>query len=217
MAGTRGLVVRMLAGATLAASFLGIALNGTLPRASAAAGVAGQPGVETQVLGLMNAERVLAGLAPLTVDTAMDALARGHSQDMASADRLFHNLEETGLLGRCSVLGENVGRAVSGDVVHQAFMASAIHRSDILGPYDRVGVGVVPGQTMLYVTEIFCRSAAPPVQSPAPAPQPSPPAPAPKVVRPKPARPAASPTPAPAPVVQPAPAPGGMGSPRQLV
>jgi hypothetical protein len=200
----------------MAVSCLGLARNGFLPGASAAAGVPGQPGVEAQVLGLLNAERVRDGLAPLTADASMGALARAHSQDMASSDRLFHDLEQTGLLGRCSVIGENVGRAVSGDVVHQAFMGSPVHRADILGPYDRVGVGVVAGQAMLYVTEIFCRSSAPSAQS-SPAPQPSPPAPTPKVTRPKPARPSPTPTPKAAPVVEPPVQSSGMGSPRQLL
>jgi hypothetical protein len=210
-----------LAGAALAAPWLAGGVGAVLPPASAAVGAAEQPGVEAHILRLVNGERARSGLPLLTVDASMAAMALGHSQDMASADRIFHDAAKAGLLGRCSVVGENVGRGATGDIVHQAFMASPAHRSDVLGPYDRVGIGVAAGPTMLYVTEVFCESSAPAVKPPPAAPEPVRSTPAPKVTRPTPAPTRTTPAPvdAPPPAAEPPPEaePGGMGSPCRLV
>jgi len=205
-------------GAALAAPWLAAGRVGpVLPRASAAVEAAEQPGVEAHILELVNGERARSGLPVLSVDASMDALALGHSQDMASADRIFHDTAKAGLLGRCSVVGENVGRATTGDIVHEAFMASPVHRSDILGPYDRVGIGVASGPTMLYVTEVFCETSAPVVQPSPAAPQSVRSTPASRSTRPTPARPRVTPAPVSTPPPPPAAEPGGMGSPCRLV
>lgn len=180
--------------------------------------------LEAYLLQLLNGERARSGLPAVTADGSLAAMARSHSQNMASEERIFHDPGKVGLLGRCAIVGENVGRATTADIVHQALMGSAIHRSDILGPYDRVGVGVAAGQTMIYATEVFCQSRsapAPPAPQPAPVPaQPPKPSPVRKAPPPAPAAVHASPAPVPDPA-PPAPAPlfspGGMGSPCRLI
>jgi hypothetical protein len=219
MAGLRALGLRLLLGAGLLASAAGLPNVVALQDAPVAT-VIDQSGLEAQFLQLANGDRARSGLAPLVADAALGTMARNHAQAQASQGRIFH-ASKVSLLDRCEEVAENVGRGISPEQIHGAFMASPVHRSEILGRYDRVGVGVAAGDSLIYVTEVFCRSKG---GTPAPAPDPVP-APAPvkrAVVRrapvPKP------PAPPVAPEVPPAPAPApppvvssGMGSPCRLL
>ena len=113
-------------------------------------------------LDLMNAARKSNRLTALNSDAAAASKAQAWSQSMARTGKLEHTgggskLDTSGLTKWCSV-GENVGKGSSVQVIHDAFMRSSEHKANILGRYDRVGVGVYKSGKTYWVTEIFIRS-----------------------------------------------------------
>ena len=63
----------------------------------------------------------------------------------------------SGLTRWCGV-AENVGYGSSTDTVHASFLRSPGHRANIMGRYDRAGVGVRRVGKVVWVTQIFIRS-----------------------------------------------------------
>lgn len=116
------------------------------PASAAPAGV--DIATEQQLLDDHNRHRAEAGLPPLQRDPCMDAAAREWSAGMASSGRLRHNPDYAAAIDRCvpwTRIGENVGFAGSGQELCSLFWGSSEHRSNILGPYQYVGIGVVIG------------------------------------------------------------------------
>lgn len=115
---------------------------------------------EDHFVQLINASRAAAGLAPLSVDGQLVSNARNHSAEMAAQGTIFHNAAlASQITGNWVALGENVGVGPTVDDLHAAFMNSAGHRANILGDYDRVGVGEVLSGSTIYVTEVFWKTA----------------------------------------------------------
>lgn len=110
----------------------------------------------------VNSERTSRGIPALTTNGDLVAIARRHSQRMANSGSIYHNgnLANEAPSGWKS-LGENVGVGPSCTAIHQAFMNSASHRSNILdSDYNQIGVGVViTGDGTIYVTEVFMQKA----------------------------------------------------------
>ena len=132
---------RRLAVLVLAASALLVPV-----RPAAAADTGAQ---ERQFLVLLNKQRASAGLGPLVVDSALSGVARRWSVQLA-AQSLAHNPAlrrsvESSVTRTWSRLGENVGVGADVNSLHRSFWASASHRRNILGDYNRVGIGVVTG------------------------------------------------------------------------
>jgi len=99
------------------------------------------------MLKLINASRVNNGLSKLKLNTRLSTEAKDHSTDMAASGQLFHSANLADLMHwPWSKAAENIGCGESVHVVHNAFMASAEHKGNILDPdFRRVGIGVVPG------------------------------------------------------------------------
>jgi hypothetical protein len=137
----------------LAAAVLGLSVLAVGTQAASAA----SPRMETQFLGLMNAGRAQQGLAPLTVDAQLTAAARGWSDTIERNGSLSHNPDiQRELPAGWTRWGENVGTGPSVTSLEAAFMASAEHRANILGPFTLVGVGVdVTEAGMIWVTVDF--------------------------------------------------------------
>jgi hypothetical protein len=121
------------------------------------------PAFATADVGPVNQERAEAGLAPVTEDAGLTALARQQSAQMAASGSLFHSSNLGGEVG--SVLpsytgaAENVGSGQSIATVTNSFMASPTHRSAILGNFNTAGVGVaVGGDGRVWVTQMFART-----------------------------------------------------------
>ena len=98
---------------------------------------------------IVNRARENRGLPRLPLSARMARVARANSALMAQTGAILHS---------CTVCsyGENVGAGPTLRRVHRTFMASAIHRSNILSRrYDRLGVGIVRSDGWLWVTEIF--------------------------------------------------------------
>ena len=161
-----------LAGAAIAFSLVA-------PFASAAPGVAhadelaapldATVALETQAIDLMNADRVVNGLAPLQFDATLATIARWRSEDMATRGYFSHDiggyqvftvLRDQGVSYR--VAGENLAynyytQDVTAPQAERALMESPSHRANILRPdYTHVGIGVSVAPDGRYLfTQLF--------------------------------------------------------------
>jgi len=89
-----------------------------------------------------NTARVSAGLAPLTVNAQLNAVAQAWANKLAAAGVLSHNPALQTQVTNWTVLGENVGMAGDVPTVQTAFMHSPEHKANILDPrYTQMGVG----------------------------------------------------------------------------
>ncbi len=119
---------------------------------------------ESRLVTELNRDREQHGLRPLRVHEGLRQVARQHSRRMADANQLSHQfpgedrvsarIASTGL--RFHTSGENVGLNNSLEGVEPEFMDSPPHRANILNPkYNRVGIGVVEKDGILWVTQDF--------------------------------------------------------------
>lgn len=129
-------------------------------------------GEEQQFVARINAFRSQHGLAPVTVDAHLTAVARNWSAHNAAAQQSSHNPNLAGDVGTSNKLGENVGNGDSVDWLEISFEQSPEHQRNLLDPDFRwVGVGVVDTPDVVWVTQDFEAdgdtgpSAAPPPQS----------------------------------------------------
>lgn len=132
-------------------------------------------GDENAFVASLNATRAKGGVAPLTVDSELQSLARGWAEQMAAAGHISHaNPISAGVTADWLKLGENVGTGGNVTVIMNAFIASPGHYANIMDPeFTRVGVGVVWVGNALYTVHRFMKvngeSASGPAQSPPPA------------------------------------------------
>jgi hypothetical protein len=117
-----------------------------------------EPSLEQQLTDLINRERRAAGRSALSTELQLTRIARDWSGSMAGAGRLSHRPDLEGQIsGNWRRIGENVGVGPSLTRMHDAFMASAGHKANVLGDFDRVGVGVIEDGGRLWVTVNFMR------------------------------------------------------------
>jgi len=133
---------------------------------------------------LVNQARSAHGRGALSGDAGLDKVAVAQAARMASDDRIYHNTNlgrDADAQGvRWTLIGENVGVGGNVQQVHDAFMVSSGHKSNVLHPeYNKLGVGVAVGKDgSVFVAHVFARVEA---AAPAPAPAAAAPAPAPVV------------------------------------
>ncbi|MDX6206216.1 MAG: hypothetical protein QOE76_3402 [Frankiales bacterium] len=142
-------------GALIAAT-LAISLAGAAPTMAATGSGAvpstGKPvhltTFEHRLLQLMNHDRAVRGMHPLTITPCAEDFARRWTQTMAKRDVLAHNpalsaMWSTANCRDASLLAENIGRSgTSADALYVAYMNSPEHRANILNPKLRyVGIG----------------------------------------------------------------------------
>ena len=134
--------------------------------------------LEHYVHRLVNEHRVSQGLKPLTFNPKIAAIARRHSQDMATGRVGFsHGGFESrrekiaGFIAQPWV-GENVA-ANNGDFLYagegavSGWLQSPGHRRNIEGSYDLTGVGIAQGPAgEYYFTQLFVRVQQSIVQEP---------------------------------------------------
>lgn len=119
---------------------------------------------EHELLVLINEARAEAALAPLTPLGDLVDDARRHTTDMIEAQELYHSStrEMATYTTGWSLLGENVGLGPNTVALHRAFMASTTHAENVLGDFEKVGIGADRGvDGTLYVTVLFMQSAEP--------------------------------------------------------
>jgi len=133
--------------------------------------VSGLTDQETEILGLVNQQRVRSGLAPLKFSPRLAVVARGHSYDMAMRHYLAHNSPDgvapadriSGVGIGYLTVGENIymdENADSADVPQRAmngWLKSPEHLANIISSkFTETGVGIAhsaDGGT--YVTQDF--------------------------------------------------------------
>ena len=157
----------------------------------AASADTGTDGAEAQLLTMLNDARQGAGLAPLASDPAIATIARSWSGHMVgvharTGDPVIKpnaptDCEQSSLCHRPDLgpavgavvpgwtrIGENIG--VGGDTtgVNAALLASPGHFANIMGDYDRVGIGVVIDGSSIWATFDFANGPAAPAATAAP-------------------------------------------------
>jgi len=130
----------------------------------AAASVANASPSEDGFAQKINDERSARRLAILAYDSGLLEVARAHSKRMADEGRLYHNSNLPHQIADWEAIGENVGRGPSVEAIHQAFMNSPSHQSQILGSdYRGYAVGVHQVGEEIWVTELFILRSSNPV------------------------------------------------------
>ena len=116
---------------------------------------------------LANQARAQAGAGPLQWDAALASAARQHCLRMAAEGQLSHQYAgEQDVSVRAELAGahfslieENVAIAPTPAAIHDAWMHSPGHRSNLLNPQvDHVGVAVVAGRNGLYAVADYERA-----------------------------------------------------------
>jgi uncharacterized protein YkwD len=120
-----------------------------------------------QLLARANAERVSQGLQPLEWDAALALAAREHCLLMVADGSISHRYKgELSLADRAghsgahfSVIEENVAVGPDADTIHEGWMHSPGHRSNLLSPeVNRVGIAVVAGRNGLYAVADYAKA-----------------------------------------------------------
>jgi uncharacterized protein YkwD len=125
---------------------------------------------EQDLVDATNAARAKMKLPPLKVNPILTKVARAHSANMAKQKKLDHKLDgklpdervdDAGYdYAKCN---ENVGwwpNTKAGQLT-DGFMNSEVHRKNILGDFEEIGVGWAPGpkpvsgEKGFYATEVF--------------------------------------------------------------
>lgn len=122
------------------------------------------PDRENQMVDLINRERAAVGRAPLSSDLQLTRVARDWSFTMGDAGRISHRSNLSSVVSSgWQRLAENVGVGPSIGSLHTGFMNSPGHRANVVGDFDRVGVGVVEQNGRLWVTVNFRKGGSGPV------------------------------------------------------
>ena len=120
--------------------------------------------MERQILDWTNQERAKVHAPALKWDEHLAVAARLHSDEMAKAKDLSHQVKgepvfTERLLDRgahFSAAAENVGFADDAETLQSGWMHSPPHRANLLNPaYTEMGVGIVRFQDRLWATEDF--------------------------------------------------------------
>ncbi|GEM_PF-1196518 len=130
---------------------------------------------EQAFLDQTNATRAQNGLGPLQWDEGEANIARSWSSQMAGSQTLSHNpnlvAQTQAITPDWQRVGENVGFGPTVDALQNAFVNSPPHFANIVGDYNRVGIGVVrDGNNTIWVTLDFVKGPdlAPPPPPPTP-------------------------------------------------
>jgi uncharacterized protein YkwD len=125
------------------------------------------PNAEHQLYEAANRERQSHGLAPLTWNDALADAARKHALEMARNGSVSHQFSGEPNLptrarqagARYSWLAENVDQGPSTATIHQRFMASPLHRANILDTdMNSVGIGMAERDGQWFAVEDFAKS-----------------------------------------------------------
>jgi len=120
-----------------------------------------------QIVQLANQARAEAGAGPLQWDAALATAARQHCLRMAAEGPISHQYAgEPDFSARAaqagahfSLIEENVALAPTPAAIHNAWMHSPGHRTNLLNPkVDHVGVAVVAGRNGLYAVADYERA-----------------------------------------------------------
>lgn len=115
-------------------------------------------GPEGTLASRINSSRSAAGKAPLQTYWDLTDDARAHAAAMRNKGSIYHSGNLASVTSGWERLGENVGVGVDANSLHDGFMASSSHRSNILGDFNYMGVGVkTDDEGLMWVTVIFMK------------------------------------------------------------
>ena len=135
-----------------------------------------QAGSESEFVSRMNSARTSNGRRAYAVRSDLISVARRQAARMASQRRMYHNPNLGSEVSGWTNVGENVGRGPDVSSIHNAFMNSASHRSNILSTsFTEVGVGTATSSDgELFVSQVFRRPSGASTYTPPPPPRPKP-------------------------------------------
>ena len=140
---------------------LAMALGALSPASTASAGRARcyrYKSSEKEFAQKINTARRIAGARGLQLDKQLSKVARKHANEMDDRNSLYHTPSSRlrWRVTRWRRLGENVGAGQTVTSLHQAFMNSPSHRSNVLDRgFRHVGVGVHKDKKYMWVTIVF--------------------------------------------------------------
>lgn len=142
-----------------------LSLAAPLVVASPAGAASTDAAAEQRFLALLNMARAGSGKPLLVLDPAASNVARNWANQMAATNYLRHNPNYGTEITRYvtsdwTQAGENVGVGGSVDGLHRAFWDSLGHRHNMLGTFNRVGIGAVWEGNQLWVTFNFIQGPA---------------------------------------------------------
>jgi uncharacterized protein YkwD len=116
----------------------------------------------TDLANQTNGQRWWNGGTPFVLDTRLATIAQAQANEMARTGTLAHrtDLVEQGnaFVPGWRAMAENVGVGATAEQVLEAFMASPGHRANIMGDYNRIGVGVaVDGAGRVWIVQNFAK------------------------------------------------------------
>jgi uncharacterized protein YkwD len=121
--------------------------------------------IEKESFKLVNDYRLSIGKSGLTRNETLDAIARGHSQDMADGKVPFGH---DGFNDRMALVGQTIPWTAAAELIAlsgnaknavDTWIQSTEHRINLEGNYDLTGVGVVKAKTgsSFYTTQILIK------------------------------------------------------------
>jgi uncharacterized protein YkwD len=111
--------------------------------------------IEKCMMKKINKARARSGLRQLRPDRQIGYIARRHAESMASSRAVYHDSNLGSEVTNWRALGQNSGAAGGCRRLFHAFMRSAPHRSNILGHWHFIGLGVQWGGGRLYAQQVF--------------------------------------------------------------
>jgi hypothetical protein len=118
---------------------------------------------EVQFSQILNSQRASTGMGGLTVDAGLSNVARNWSSAMASKSSLTHNpnmkSQIAAVVPDWTRMGENIAYGSDPQRMSDMLWNSAGHKANIVGDYNRVGVGVVVSGNTIWVTFDFAKGA----------------------------------------------------------
>ena len=111
---------------------------------------------EAAVTSKINSARSARGAHRLVTRSDLVRVARAQAQRMAARNLLYHNPRLAREVRNFRWVGENVGYGPDVSRVHNAFMASPGHKSNLLDrDYTEVGVGAVWRGDRVWIAQVF--------------------------------------------------------------
>lgn len=149
----------------LRALVVALILASGLAAASPASAASVDGAAETRLLQLLNMARAGSGRPMLALDASANNVSRDWAGYMASTTVLQHNPNYVAQISSLVTnswtrVGENVGVGGNADSLHQAFWNSPGHRANVLGDYNRVGIGAVASNGRVWVALNFIKGPA---------------------------------------------------------
>lgn len=117
-------------------------------------------GEHHKVISLVNQSRQTHGLNSLTEDYTAHKKAQDWAEYLAEHNVLKHSTLAEGMDAvPWTAIGENVGRGPSIEAIHDGYMQSPSHKTNILGDWCCIGAGVARSANgTVYTVQVFFRT-----------------------------------------------------------